>query len=336
MNRREFLTGGIAIAATAALPGGAAAATAGAATAGAATAPKRGERAFFARRGKYERMSLSYGHVHIGLEKPFSVLHVSDTHLAEAYDHEGEIKLELRETRNVTFGGEQETALADTIAWAKQNVDFIVHTGDLIDFQSEANFDLVKKHFGGAFFGSLGNHEFGKNMWLGPKEKRDVKEEWFKDSSRELLSKIYPFDISLQSNVANGVNFVSMDDVYGTVTARQVERFDAEVKKGLPIILCMHVPFFTDDIIRTKHRYWREVNRKYANAALPPPSSDVERQRSDAVTMDFIKELKREPLLRGLLVGHEHFAFQDVFSPTATEYLTAPNFLFSGREVLFT
>ena len=55
-------------------------------------------------RGKRERLSLSYSTVHIGLEKPFSVLHISDSHLTAAYPHENEKKLTLNKKRTTTFG----------------------------------------------------------------------------------------------------------------------------------------------------------------------------------------------------------------------------------------
>ena len=41
-----------------------------------------------------------------------------------------------------------------------EKVDYVIHTGDLVDFQSRANFDLVKKYWGETVFGSMGNHEF--------------------------------------------------------------------------------------------------------------------------------------------------------------------------------
>ena len=113
--------------------------------------------AVFPKRGKYERLSLSYATVNIGLENPFSVLHISDTHLTAAYEQETEKKQQLHSNRTTTFGGRQEEALRDSLAWAKQHVDYVVHTGDLIDWQSEANFDLVKKFFGEGVIGSVGN-----------------------------------------------------------------------------------------------------------------------------------------------------------------------------------
>lgn len=283
----------------------------------------------FPKRGKYERLSLSYATVEIGLEKPFSVLHISDTHLTAAYEHENEKKQQLHGNRTTTFGGRQEEALHDALSWAKQHV---VHTGDLIDWQSEANFDLVRKYFGERVIGSLGNHEFSTDMWLSdPKEE---KTENYKNKTREILQSVYPFNISLYSQVVNGVNFVTLDDVYGYVTSEQVEMFKKEVAKGLPIVLCMHVPFFTDNIWRAAVRFWSDKGQM-TYSEVPQPSGDYKRQLEESVTHDFIQYLKREPLLRCILAGHEHITVEDQFSPTCREYVVAGNFLFHGREVLF-
>lgn len=288
--------------------------------------------AVFPKRGRYERLSLSYATVEIGLENPFSVLHISDTHLTAAYSHENDKKQQLQSNRTTTFGGRQEEALRDTLAWAKQHVDYVVHTGDLIDWQSEANFDLVKKYFGEGVIGSMGNHEFSTDMWLS--EPKEEKSEAYKDNTRNVLQNVYPFNISLSSQVVRGVNFVTLDDVYGYVTEAQVERFREEVAKGLPIVLCMHVPFFTDNLWRAAVRFWTDKGQ-LTYRDVPKPSGDYKRQLEDPVTRDFIQYLRSEPLLRCILAGHEHITVEDQFSPTCREYVVAGNFLFHGREVLF-
>lgn len=286
----------------------------------------------FPQRGQYERLVLNYVTVKIGLDKPFSVLHISDTHLSAAYPHEGPKKQTLRENRTECFGGRQEEALRDSLEWAKSHVEYIIHTGDLIDWQSEANFDLVKKYFGNQIIGSVGNHEFSPDMWLSiPK---DTRNEFFKDLTRKHLQEVYPFNITFQSQVVHGINFITLDDVYGYVTKEQVELFQKEVKKGLPIVLCMHVPFMTDDIWRATQRYW-ENHSYFTDAAYPQPTGDYKVQKEDPVTRDFIAYLKTEPLLKAILTGHLHITIQDRFSPTAMQYVVGGNFMFHGEEVLF-
>ena len=286
----------------------------------------------FPKRGRFERLALNYGTVNIGLEKPFSILHISDTHLTAVYPNEDEKKQQLHKIRTTTFGGRQEEALRDSLDWARQHVDYVVHTGDLIDWQSEANFDLVKKYFGEGVVGCLGNHEFSQHMWLS--EPKETGTEQYKDLTRKKLQEVFPYDIELQSQVVGGVNFVTLDDVYGYVTERQVELFRKEVKKGLPIVLCMHVPFHTENIWRADIRFWHDEKSRFRNVA-PDPSGKYKRQQDDPVTSAFIAYLKTEPLLKAILAGHLHITIQDQFSPTATEYVVGGNFLFHGEEILF-
>lgn len=288
----------------------------------------------FAGRGANERLSLSYAVIQAGAEKPFSVLHVTDTHLTLAYDDEGEKKAKLRAARTKSFGGLQREALRDTLDWARDNADLMVHTGDLIDFQSRANFDAVRETFATApeIFGCMGNHEFNPDLWLNdPKE--NGTEAW-KDRTRDTLRQVYPFDISFQSRVVNGVNFVAMDNVFGVVTAAQVERFRAEAAKGLPIILCIHVPFYTDELWRATRTFWAKPGTRFADAAVPESTGERRAQERDPVTRDFIAYLKTEPLLKAILAGHVHFTAEERFSPTAVQFTTGPNFLFCARMVL--
>ena len=63
---------------------------------------------------------------------------------------------------------------------------------------------------------------------------------------------------------------------------------------------------------------------------------DYQRQEEDPVTRAFLADLRREPLLKGILAGHLHFDVQDRFSPTAMEYVVGGNFLFRGQEIMFT
>lgn len=287
--------------------------------------------AVFPERGKWERLVLAYHQIDAGATKPFSILHISDTHLTEAYPHEDPRRLTLKEVRARTFGGRQEEALRDSIAWARENVDFLLHTGDLIDWQSEANFDLVRKYFGSEHFGAVGNHEYSRLMWL-EKAKMD---EAYKDGTRAQVAAAYPFDVSLASKIVNGVNFVSMDNVYGYVTERQVERFRAEVRKGLPIILCVHVPFYTEKIWKTNCKFWKGAGRKYSALRSASWECSGNVQLTDPVTKEFVAYLKTEKRLKGILAGHLHITVQDVFSPTATEFVVGGNFLFHGQEIIF-
>ena len=281
----------------------------------------------FPGRGRFERLSLHYHEINAGAAKPFTVLHISDTHLTAAYPDEGEWERKTAYRRIRTFGGRQEEALRDSIAWAKAHVDYLLHTGDLIDFQSRANFDLVKKYYGegGAMmFGCLGNHEHYRGRKAAKKDGAPPQEAVVPD----MLKESYPFPNDFCSTVVNGVNFITIDDSTDTVSADQATRFEAEAKKGMPIILCMHCPFPTREIVRAASRFWRRDNLK----GIRDMEDFVERYK-DKTTEDFVAYLRAQPLLKGILCGHGHLGVVDNFSPTAKQYEVAGNFMFCGQEI---
>lgn len=283
-------------------------------------------------RGTFEQLDIVRVHIDAGITEPFSALHISDTHLTAVYPHEDARKQAHLASRTELFGGRQEEALRDSIRWAKDNCDYLLHTGDLIDRVSEANLDLVKKYFGSedGLFGTSGNHEYSKWVW-------DAKEECtegYKNLCRERVRSSYPYDITFASRVVNGVNFVSMDDVYGYVTVSQVAKFAHEVEKGLPIVLLVHVPLFTDFIWRSEVKYWK-YGQKFRGGPVPEAGGACLRQRNDATTRDFISYLKSEKLLKGILAGHLHITVQERFSPTAMQYVIGGNYGFVGEEVTF-
>ncbi len=320
LTRRGFLRGGLALGGMAAVSDIAA-----------ATEVNEAPCVDFAARGCFERLTLAYQHIEAGATNPFSILHISDTHFTAVGDHESDVKKELSRIRTKTFGGLQERAFADSLAWAKDHVDYVIHTGDLIDFQSEANFNLVKKYFKGDVFGAVGNHEYSRNMWFDKNEGTSG----YCEETRPLVAAAFPFKPVFASTVLHGVNFVSMDDVYGTVTAEQTKLFAAEVAKGLPIILCLHVPLFTPNIYRLDKKFWTKEGVKFRSAEYPAPTGSYKRQLEDPVTRDFIAALRKEPLLKGILAGHLHITVQDRFSPTAMQYVVGGNFLFHGQEITF-
>lgn len=288
----------------------------------------------FEGRLRHERLSLAYQHIAIGLEKPFSILHISDTHLCASGPEESENKRKFAVHRNAVFGSRQEESLRDSLEWAAKNVDAVLHTGDLIDFQTQANYALVKKYFGATpnLFGCMGNHEFQRRLEGEPI--RNTTE--YNALSAAELRRVYPFDLELQSTVLNGVNFVAIEQVYGFVTESQVARFREEVKKGLPIILCMHAPLMTEHIWRASCKFWSGCDKKFRSGTVRAAAGDYKRQLEDKTTAAFLTDLRKEPLLKGVLAGHLHIAVQDRFSPTAMEYVVGPNFLFHGQEVIFT
>ena len=274
-----------------------------------------------------EKLQVNGVVIEVGAQRPFSVLHVSDTHLTAAYPHEDKWKHEMSRADTPIFGARQEEALAEAIAYAKAHCQFLLHTGDLIDIVSEANLDLARLNFPKDCIGALGNHEYSHYGWL---VKKAGTAGPGREETRQMLAKCCPFRLPFAEKEVNGVVFVAIDDADGTVSREQIKAFRRIVGRGKPIILCMHVPFYTSGICQAGKRWWKKgTDEKNPELNLP----DSERQRSDPETRNFIASLKEEPLLKGILSGHLHMFAEDRFSPTAIQYVVGGNFSFSARMV---
>ena len=109
--------------------------------------------------------------LNVGIKEPFQVIHATDTHLTYADMRDGERKVILSEQRKKFFSKAEEV-LALACKEAKERGIPIVHTGDLIDFVSIANLEVVKQFTAeNDCFMVAGNHEF--SLYVG-EAKEDV------------------------------------------------------------------------------------------------------------------------------------------------------------------
>jgi UDP-2,3-diacylglucosamine pyrophosphatase LpxH len=282
--------------------------------------------------------------INVGAKKPFSALHISDTHLTRVDARDNERKKSLAASRQRVFPWAEHYFDA-AIRYARERDLMLLHTGDLIDFVSEANLDFVAMQLGiGSWFVSAGNHEY--SQYVG-EAKEDAA---YKAQSFDKVQRAYPNNLKVASQVINGINFVALDDVYYNVTAEQHELMRREVEKGLPIVLMCHVPFYTPkhcaDVLKGNKGLAGyvtgaplEITQTYqTNPSLGPDEQWRNRsvqQRSDEPTLEFIAWLKQQPLLKAILCGHCHHFYEEQFSPTAVQYVVGAGYNGDAYEVEF-
>lgn len=129
------------------------------------------------------------------------------------------------------------------VEYAKRNNMLIWCTCDVIDFFSQENFDFIDKYLNAVdYIYAAGNHDFCHRLG---QAKEDYAYKWKK------ISEIAPHiknNLYFYSRIINGINIVTMDNSYYFITEGQIEALKAEVAKGYPIILAMHVPIYTKKI----------------------------------------------------------------------------------------
>ena len=255
---------------------------------------------------KIRRVSLS-----VGASRPFRVLHVSDSHVARIDSRDTESMHAFARARSRMGRELGEYYLGEAAHHARTAGMKIVHTGDFMDFASEANLEYASRWLKTYdCLACAGNHEY----WT-TSEKREAEE-----CKAPVVPRLKGAWDGLPVSITqmNGVNFFVFDNAFGTVSAGIAARFEKAVEEGRPIVMVCHVPL------------WAEGCGIDRNVCGKPGLRD-----DDAVSCAFVERVRREPLVRTVLAGHVHEHCDFEFSPTAREYVA--NALFNGEaaEVCF-
>ncbi len=273
----------------------------------------------------------------IGLSAPLRILHLSDTHfcLADGQDTPRLHELAARRTGEFEAGdiGCIERYFSEALAYAHENNLPVVHTGDLIDFLSHAGRELMHRCRNEFFLFAAGNHEFCH--YVG-EAKEDLP---YKMASLARIEPAAPHPMLFFSRVLGGINFVSVDNSYYLFTDWQLERLKAEVNKGLPIVLLMHTPLYTDALYeemmaRQKQPCAYVVGCPEEKMACYPPERYAQ-QLADRPTLRFIDYVAHESAIRAILAGHQHFAWEDRLPCGIPQYVTGGGFRGCAREIEF-
>ena len=264
--------------------------------------------------------------INIGIEKPVKLLHITDTHFTYDDPHTEE---DRTETFSVDYRGCVEDYFFQALEYAKQNDMPILHTGDLIDFLSKGNFDLLDSLKDVDYMYAAGNHDFCH--YVG-KATEDYEYKWnnIKQVAPHIKSNLY-FD----SRVIGGVNVVTLDDSYYLISEGQLEMLKAEVAKGYPIILGMHVPLYTEKHANIMLKELGTAAVCGAPESMLATYSEGRRlqQTPDAATLRAIDYIKSEPLIKAVVAGHTHRNFEENITENLPQYLTHGSFAGYVREI---
>ncbi len=253
----------------------------------------------------------------IGIDNPFTLLHFSDTHLTLADERDDERKRTLAATRAAYFPCAQD-CLREAIETARETGDLLVHTGDLIDFVSQANLDAARAFTAeNDCFMSAGNHEF--SLYVG--------EAWedaaYRNQSLNKVQACFKNDIRFSVREVNGVNLVALDNSYYLIEEEQLAALKAVCAEGKPVILLMHTPLYAPDLCR-------ECLSRADIAYLMAVPEDVlstyndhrrRQQTPDQTTLDAYHYILTEKNIRALLAGHLHDDFVSQVTPTLKQYV---------------
>lgn len=274
----------------------------------------------------------------IGLKQPFRALHLSDSHICRADARDGKRKVTLAQRRGAHFDGgipgRAERLLTEQLAYADGHRLPILYTGDFCDFVSQPNLEYMLDTLSKRdCFMAAGNHEY--SLYVG----EAFEDEAYKMQSFDRVQSFCGNDLRFASRVMGGVNFVAVDNVYYGFTSRQLALLQAEIARGLPIVLMMHTPLYTPELydyvmgeLRQPCAYLVGVPEERMGAY--PPDRRIQQQATPD-TLQFIDSVYRQPLIRAVLAGHLHHDFETRLPSGIMQYITGGGFRDCARELLF-
>lgn len=261
--------------------------------------------------------------IHVGAEKPFSILHITDTHLMFANENDDELKNKLAVDRWNWIPANESMVKLDYAYEISQKHNLpIFHTGDLIDFVSDENLKKAKEFVDktDCFF-VAGNHEFTKYMYFEPLNETPE----YRDESIDIVQAAHKNNIRFDSKIINGVNMVAIDNSYYNIDEKQLAQLKSEVAKGLPIVLFMHVPIYSEEM---RERFFVEPKRPLWMLNTPEEhmkeytKENYIQQKTDAITAEATEYILNESLIKACITGHLHADFECVLNGRIQQIVT--------------
>ena len=108
------------------------------------------------------------------------------------------------------------------------------------------------------------------------------------------------------------VKFVYIENNYYYIMPEQFERFKAACSDGMPVVLCVHTPLYSENAYETL------MKGKDVTKALPflmgtpahlldkTSNRGAKRQYPDELTLEFLEFCNHTPNLKAVIAGHIH------------------------------
>lgn len=271
------------------------------------------------------------------LESSFKVMFLSDTHFTvedslgyEYYDYSKRMGGFAVEPENYGISNGREKALLVSLERAKKDsVDLVILGGDIINFPSVASVDSVQnimEQSGLKWEYISGNHDWHYEGEPGIANEQRAR--WINSNLNPLYQGQNPF---FRSVILHGINFVLIDNSTNEIMEEQLAFLKGEIKKGLPIILSVHVPiYFPGQNIDYScgNPNWNEEHDIYYKIERREPWPANGHTK---VTYEFCDIVTSEPLIIGIFAGHTHEVAVDYYNDKI-QYVSGANY--AGSDVM--
>ena len=249
-----------------------------------------------------------------GIRQAKRFLQISDAHIAKTYPDDSEAE-QTEVTESEKRWNDDGVSALETFhklirLVRKEAPDAVLMAGDMIDYYTESNVKCLKElleDFPTEYLYVCGNHEHGSYSLTLP----DV------DTMYSRLAPLMRNAVSFYVRDFEGFRIVCLDNSAFDITDEQLEKMKAVMAEGVPILLVMHIPFWTEDFEKIA---WSMLDRDEKTTDNARAFARLIRSEESCVT--------------AVIAGHEHLAWSGEFAPGRMQYVSAPVFERFFREII--
>ena len=277
-------------------------------------------------------MDILRNELQIGLTQPLRILQVSDVHLSGCCEEDSEKSKAKSRGKTAAFleesgGVPQEQRLKEALELA-EDCDALIFTGDIADSPSRANLELLESMLEGRkYLYTFGNHDYySYDSDCGCAEDRDL----FLDEFLRFL----PCDPTMDAMQIGGVNFVALDDSLAQFSWLQLGFLKAEIEKGLPILLFLHLPVYSPSFVPKAYEWWDSSMCVGTPPEVLAAHGETDpKMPADEATQAMLELIRTEPLIKAIFASHLHFA-DEAEVQGKPQFVNEPCCLGSVREIV--
>ena len=276
--------------------------------------------------------------IYANVDSPIRIFHITDLHLTLSDGRDDDYCREHAAHRSGVFsidGKNPALERLDELLAASRDADILLLTGDIADFPSPANLELIKDRLNGRrYVFCHGNHD-----WNYPREYPFGTSNWDFDQSvlydtamaktRDMFSTLTSSDIDVL--VYNGLKIIAVNNSDYRFSSAQVSRLEAELADGMDTVIAFHIPLYAPTLIEDTLKTWHLPIICGGEDDIHCPYWSY---RTDAATAKACSIIGQSKNVVGVITGHLHFDHKDTLPGGNTQYVTA--FSSRGNASLFT